>query len=656
MMQDPWGEPAIKWTSQDMHQVDITPMENALADLVDCLRLNNTYTLFLMNPKLPYPDFNYGYRYGFSKAELDHMHENASLVRDLKGREKVRPVMKMTPELKEDVHTLHAQVKSFKGEDPEEKERTLARQRAKLNRLVDEKSNEVEGDGAGGAPGGSKGKIHKIPGEKPLPRGHPKYRDMRDLSQSWAALYKQALHDLSYWQRHPAEEAVEPDEEGEEEAYTRELKTLWGSRKDAPMPPDMLFEVMAARLLQSKSKEDREYFRAAAEDKHTQEDCIVDNWVSSKRFAFIDFSAGPFEWGPIVGGKRVRSFRTIPDIISLQTSATDFTVGGQWKDPSYVNRMQRELREHGLEKLDDEKKLLLVFLRQQCSNNNHNVQGDTCKELRHKLSAVEAFIKTHTRVETTDTETIQHLSLVTGGPHEGANISLVQHSMFAKLGGIIQSTQRQLVTPSASALPAPFKANVYFHVYIISNHETYKPDAPQHFDFLKLQQEMMQFRLPRQNFHFVLHKYSMAEDHALTVAFANALRSAVVATLKVDGRFVATKRMYLDSQVLQKHLQLLHDHLTAGDKDESAVNKRDIPIFLFSMDVPLPVFIDKHYQARALDDMVIAVQVCVRVRWGGGLGACTGDLQHALPHVPRAASRTRNPTHQKNLTRVRCGL
>jgi hypothetical protein len=130
--------------------------------------------------------------------------------------------------------------------------------------------------------------------------------------------------------------------------------------------------------------------------------------------------------------------QTIPDIISLQTAATDFTVGGQWKDPAYVNRMQRELREHGLEKLEDEKKLLLVFLGQQCRGHSH-AQGDTCKELRHKLSAVEAFIKTHTRVETSDAETLQHLSLVTGGPHEGANISLVQHSMFAKLGGIIQA-------------------------------------------------------------------------------------------------------------------------------------------------------------------------------------------------------------------------
>ena len=49
-----------------------------------------------------------------------------------------------------------------------------------------------------------------------------------------------------------------------------------------------------------------------------------------------------------------------------------------------------------------------------------------------------------------------------------------------------------------SALPAPYAANVYFHVYIIANHETYKPDAKQHFDYSKFQQEMEQFRLPRQ--------------------------------------------------------------------------------------------------------------------------------------------------------------
>ncbi|KAJ1478176.1 hypothetical protein T484DRAFT_1818502, partial [Baffinella frigidus] len=160
------------------------------------------------------------------------------------------------------------------------------------------------------------------------------------------------------------------------------------------------------------------------------------------------------------------------------------------------------------------------------------------------------------------------------------------------------------------------------------------------------------------------HHYTMAEDQALAVAYANALRSAVVATLKVDGRFVATKRMYLDSRVLQRHLQLLHQHLSgasdtrhlqllhqhfsgASDTDEKDTpNKKDVPVFLFSMDfplpvfvdkhyqarslqicplldgLPLPVFVDKHYQARSLQDMVIAVQ-SDEVEWDSHL-ACNG--------------------------------
>ncbi|KAJ1478175.1 hypothetical protein T484DRAFT_1818501, partial [Baffinella frigidus] len=256
------------------------------------------------------------------------------------------------------------------------------------------------------------------------------------------------------------------------------------------LPPDMLFEVAVTRLLQARSRlsypptaapksGDKEYIRAAIEDKHTREDCLVDNWVGRGRFAFLDFSAGPFEWGPIVGGKGVRSYRTVPDIVSLQTAATDFTAGGAWKDPAYVNRIHAQLKEHGIEKLLAEKKMLLAFINHHCGKANSakevpeagaggdlsatclevpeaGVGGDlgaTCGELRHKLSAVEAFVRTHTKVEDKDQALLNQLSFVTGGPHEGANVSLVQRSMFAKLGSIIETTQRQLFTPSAAASP-----------------------------------------------------------------------------------------------------------------------------------------------------------------------------------------------------------
>jgi hypothetical protein len=44
------------------------------------------------------------------------------------------------------------------------------------------------------------------------------------------------------------------------------------------------------------------------------EDCLTDLWVSHERFAFIDLTAGPFEWGPVVGGEGVRTTATIPKL------------------------------------------------------------------------------------------------------------------------------------------------------------------------------------------------------------------------------------------------------------------------------------------------------------------------------------------------------
>ena len=38
-------------------------------------------------------------------------------------------------------------------------------------------------------------------------------------------------------------------------------------------------------------------------------DCLVDNWPTRARVAFIDLTAGPFQWGPLVGGEGVRSIR-----------------------------------------------------------------------------------------------------------------------------------------------------------------------------------------------------------------------------------------------------------------------------------------------------------------------------------------------------------
>jgi len=49
----------------------------------------------------------------------------------------------------------------------------------------------------------------------------------------------------------------------------------------------------------------------------TQETCLTDNWVGSERVAVLDLAAGPFKWGPIVGGQGVRTYFSFPNVDNL---------------------------------------------------------------------------------------------------------------------------------------------------------------------------------------------------------------------------------------------------------------------------------------------------------------------------------------------------
>lgn len=48
--------------------------------------------------------------------------------------------------------------------------------------------------------------------------------------------------------------------------------------------------------------------------------------------------------------------------------------------------------------------------------------------------------------------------------------------------------------------------------------------------------------------------------------------------------------------------------------EKDTPNKKDVPVFLFSMDFPLPVFVDKHYQARSLQVRKKSFTLCFEIK------------------------------------------
>lgn len=46
----------------------------------------------------------------------------------------------------------------------------------------------------------------------------------------------------------------------------------------------------------------------------------------------------------------------------------------------------------------------------------------------------------------------------------------------------------------------------------------------------------------------------------------------------------------------------------------------EVPVFVLQLDRPVPVLIDQHYNAKALEDMILVVQVRYRIyRYFGSL-------------------------------------
>jgi hypothetical protein len=60
-------------------QVDGAQMEHIFSTLVDHLQIQEAYNIFILNPKPISKSINYGYRKGFSEAEITLLRENRTL-------------------------------------------------------------------------------------------------------------------------------------------------------------------------------------------------------------------------------------------------------------------------------------------------------------------------------------------------------------------------------------------------------------------------------------------------------------------------------------------------------------------------------------------------------------------------------------------------
>jgi len=80
------------------------------------------------------------------------------------------------------------------------------------------------------------------------------------------------------------------------------------------MKTDMTLEEMVQQVLTSGSSTEKKNLRKISNQGGVTENCLVENWIGSARFAFVDLSAGPFSWGPMAGGQGLKTFPLFPNL------------------------------------------------------------------------------------------------------------------------------------------------------------------------------------------------------------------------------------------------------------------------------------------------------------------------------------------------------
>ncbi|XP_062115255.1 uncharacterized protein LOC133829565 [Humulus lupulus] len=517
---------ANKDNVDSFYQVDLDAMEVLFSSLIEFLRLEDTYNVFILNPKRDVKRPKYGYRRGLSDSELNFLKENKTL-------------------------------------------QTMIRQ-------------------SGGTPEAVLA-LDKI--KKPLYEKHPGVEFSLRIAEDsdtveWYNMCLEALNN------------IEKLTQGKDTAATIQTKVL--------------------QLLKGKNEDMKLVFEKELRsgDFSVQAECLTDTWIGKDRWAFIDLSAGPFSWGPAVGGEGVRTELSLPNVEKTIGSVSELT------EDEAEDRLQDAIQEkfavfgdkdhQAIDILLAEIDIYELFSFKHCKG--RRVKLALCEELDERMRDLknelqsfegEEYDEAHKRKAVEALKRMEKWNLFSDTHEEHQNYTVARDTFLADLGATLWGSMRHIISPSMAEGAFHYYEKISFQLFFITQERVKRfEQLPVDLDALKI--GLQSLLLPSQKFSFSPHMLPLSDDPALAMAFSVARRAAAVPLLLVNGTYRKNIHTYLDSSILQYQLQRLHDHGSLKGTHAHSRSTLEVPVFWFIHGEPL--FVDKHYQAKALSDMIIVAQ------------------------------------------------
>ncbi|XVE98888.1 hypothetical protein REPUB_Repub03eG0148100 [Reevesia pubescens] len=392
------------------------------------------------------------------------------------------------------------------------------------------------------------------------------------------------------------------------------VEKLYQGKDTAEIIQNKVLQLLNGKNEDMKLLLERELKSGDFNDHHAE--CLTDTWIGKHRWAFIDLTAGPFSWGPAVGGEGVRTELSLPNVGKTIGAVEEIS------EDEAEDRLQDAIQEkfavfgdkdhHAIDILLAEIDIYELFAFKHCKG--RKVKLALCEELDERMRDLkdelqsfegEEYDESHRRKAIDALKRMENWNLFSDTHEEFQNYTVARDTFLAHLGATLWGSVRHIISPSVADGAFHYYEKISYQLFFITQ-EKVRHIKQLPVDLKALQDGLSNLLIPSQKVMFSQHVLSLSEDPALAMAFSVARRAAAVPLLLVNGTYRKTIRSYLDSSILQYQLQRLNNHGSLKGSHAHSRSTLEVPIFWFIHTDPL--LVDKHHQAKALSDMVIVVQ------------------------------------------------
>ncbi|XP_021744392.1 uncharacterized protein LOC110710407 isoform X1 [Chenopodium quinoa] len=345
-------------------------------------------------------------------------------------------------------------------------------------------------------------------------------------------------------------------------------------------------------------------------------ECLTDTWIGKDRWAFIDLSAGPFTWGPAVGGQGVRTEESLPNVTKTMGAVAE--ISEEEAEDRLQDAIQERFavfgdREHeAIDILLAEIDIYELFSFKHCKG--RRVKLALCEELDERMQELTNELQSMEGEENDENrrrkavdalKRMESWNLFRDDDVESHNYTVARDTFLAHLGSILWGSMRHIIAPSVADGRFHYYEQISYQLFFITQDKVRNvKQLP--VDLKAIMDGLSSLLLPSQKVMFSQHMLVLSDDPALAMAFSVSRRAAAVPMLFVNGTYRKTVSNYLDSSILQHQLQRMNDHNALKGMHANSRLTLEVPIFWFIHGDSL--LVDKYYQAKALSDMIIVVQ------------------------------------------------